>query len=78
MAVSRKREFLADANGALLTRHPPGLASALKKIKNDNTKPTKTANKAVSHLYFSNPFKKRDLWSSHPDVEERIRRLENM
>jgi len=78
MAVSRKREFLADANGALLTRHPPGLASALKKIKNDNTKPTSTANKAVSHLYFSNPFKKNDLWSTHPDINERIKRLENM
>lgn len=78
LAVSRKREFLADANGALLTRYPQGLANALKKIKNDNTKPTRTANKAVSHLYFSNPFKKNDLWSTHPDVDERVRRLMNM
>lgn len=78
LAVSRKREFLADANGALLTRHPPGLASALKKIKDDNTKPTATANKAVAHLYFSNPFKKSDLLSTHPNIDERVRRLENM
>lgn len=78
LAVSRKREFLADANGALLTRYPQGLANALKKIKNDNTKPTRTANKAVSHLYFSNPFKKSDLLSTHPNVDERIKRLENM
>lgn len=78
LAVSRKREFLADANGALLTRHPPGLASALKKIKNDKTEPTATANKAVAHLYFSNPFKNTNLWSTHPDLDERIRRLDNM
>ena len=78
LAVSRKREFLADANGALLTRYPAGLASALKKIKNDNTKPSATANKAVAHLYFSNPFKNSNLFSTHPNVDERIRRLENM
>ncbi|MBI2148225.1 M48 family metalloprotease [Candidatus Woesearchaeota archaeon] len=78
LAVSRKREFLADANGALLTRHPPGLASALKKIKEDSAKPTSTANKAVAHLYFSNPFKNTNLFSTHPDMNERIKRLENM
>lgn len=78
LAVSRKREFLADANGALLTRHPPGLASALEKIKKDTTKPSATANKAVSHLYFSNPFKNTNLFSTHPDINERIKRLENM
>jgi len=78
LAVSRKREFLADANGALLTRYPDGLANALKKIKNDNSKPTATANKAVSHLYFSNPFKKSNLLSTHPNIDERIKRLENM
>ncbi len=78
LAVSRRREFLADANGALLTRHPPGLASALKKIRDDKAKPSITANKAVSHLYFSNPFKNTAIWSTHPDVNERIKRLENM
>ncbi len=78
LAVSRKREFLADANGALLTRHPEGLASALKKIKEDTTKPKATANKAVSHLYFSNPFKDAAWFSTHPKVEERIQRLKNM
>ena len=71
-------EFLADANGALLTRHPSGLAGALRKIKNDNTKPTRTANKAVSHLYFSNPFKNTAILSTHPPLDERIKRLENM
>lgn len=78
LAVSRRREFLADANGALLTRHPPGLASALKKIKEDTAKPTATANKAMAHLYISNPFKNSAMFSTHPKVEERIKRLENM
>lgn len=78
LAASRRREFLADANGALLTRHPAGLASALKKIKNDSAKPTSTANKAVAHLYFSNPFKNANILSTHPNVDERIRRLDNM
>ncbi len=78
MAVSRKREFLADANGALLTRYPDGLASALKKIKEDGSKPTATANKAVAHLYFSNPFKNANLLSTHPNIDERIKRLKNM
>ena len=78
LAVSRKREFLADANGALLTRHPSGLANALKKIKEDTVKPSSTANKAVAHLYFSNPFKGSNLWSTHPDINERIKRLEEM
>ncbi len=78
LAVSRRREFLADANGALLTRHPNGLADALRKIKNDSAKPTKTANKAVSHLYFSNPFKNTAILSTHPPLDERIKRLENM
>ncbi len=78
LAVSRRREFLADANGALLTRHPKGLADALRKIKNDNAKPTRTANKAVAHLYFSNPFKNTAVLSTHPPLDERIKRLENM
>jgi len=77
-AVSRKREFLADASGAMLTRHPQGLADALKKIKDDNTKPSRTANKAMAHMYISNPFKGKHLWSTHPNVDERIKRLEGM
>ncbi|MBS3152508.1 M48 family metalloprotease [Candidatus Woesearchaeota archaeon] len=78
LAVSRKREFLADANGALLTRHPQGLANALKKIKEDGTNPSSTANKAIAHLYFSNPFKNGNLFSTHPDIDGRISRLESM
>jgi heat shock protein HtpX len=78
LAVSRKREYLADANGALLTRHPAGLASALKKIRDDTAKPRATANKATEHLYFSNPFKNKDWASTHPPIEERIKRLEQM
>src|SRR3989344_3691367 len=76
LAVSRKREYLADASGAKLTRHPAGLAEALKKIKADSTKPTKTANKAMTHMYISNPFKGKGHWfSTHPDVDSRIERL---
>lgn len=79
LAVSRKREFLADASGAMLTRHPQGLADALKKIKDDNTKPTRTDNKAMAHMYISNPFKGKKSWfSTHPDVDDRIKRLEGM
>ena len=78
LAISRRREFLADANGALITRHPTGLASALKKIKEDTTKPSLTANKATAHLYISNPFKNSQLFSTHPNIDERIKRLVNM
>jgi len=84
MAVSRKREFLADADGAMLTRYPPGLASALKKLSADK-EPLEVANKATAHMYIINPLKdhKRSvgmakLFSTHPPVEERIAALEKM
>lgn len=83
LAISRKREYLADASGALLTRYPPGLANALKKIKNDNKEPMKSANKATAHLYISDPFGKKkkfmqNLFNTHPPIEDRIKRLEAM
>ncbi len=77
MAISRKREFLADATGAYLTRNPEGLASALEKIAG-NPKPLDRANKATAHLFISNPFgvnKIGELFSTHPPIEERIKRL---
>jgi len=82
LAISRKREFLADANGALLTRYPPGLASALRKISAD-TEPLEAANKATAHLYIVNPLKDirgpvNRLFSTHPPIEERIAALEKM
>ncbi|MFH0805805.1 MAG: zinc metalloprotease HtpX [Patescibacteria group bacterium] len=80
MAISRKREFLADADGALLTRYPEGLASALEKISQDTT-PLKVANKATAHLYISNPFKGkkvRKIFSTHPPIEERVNILRGM
>lgn len=80
LAISRKREYAADATGAILSRHPQGLADALKKIKADSTE-NKVATKATAHLYFSSPFKKgsfSSLFSTHPPLDERIRRLETM
>lgn len=82
MAISRKREYLADANGALLTRYPPGLASALHKIAGDSNK-LRVANKATESLYIYNPLKDygggmNSLFNTHPPIEERIRRLEAM
>ena len=83
LAISRRREFLADATGALLTRYPEGLARALEKIKNDPF-PLKTANTATSHLFISDPFKQErhswfyNLWQTHPPIEERIRLLREM
>lgn len=84
MAVSRKREFLADASGALLTRYPEGLANALEKISQADGE-VKNAKHATAHLYISNPFggnKKDDgpgflakLFMTHPPVEERIKAL---
>lgn len=77
LAMSRKREYLADASGAEMTRYPDGLASALEKIQQQNSK--MKVNKAVSHLYFSNPFSNRtSLFSTHPPLEKRIERLRNM
>jgi heat shock protein HtpX len=83
LAVSRKREYLADASGAQLTRYPPGLANALKKIRDDHDKVVDTANKATAHLYIENPLRNRrsflnNMFSTHPDVNERIARLEAM
>ena len=79
LAISRKREFLADASGAHLTRHPQGLADALKKLRDYKGPGLKTANKATAHLFISNPFKNaRNFFSTHPDLNERIKRLETM
>ncbi|MBN1779001.1 MAG: zinc metalloprotease HtpX [Candidatus Buchananbacteria bacterium] len=82
LAISRKREFLADASGALLTRYPQGLASALEKIAADNT-PMKKANNATAHLYIANPFGRgkqtfAKLFSTHPPINERITALKSM
>ena len=84
LAVSRKREFLADASSAQLTRYPAGLASALRKISAD-TEPLEAANKATAHLYIVNPLKNlkggggiNRLFSTHPPIEERIAALEKM
>lgn len=81
LAVSRKREFLADASGALLTRYPEGLANALRKIGSYSA-PMKHANNATAHLYISNPFGARamqsglaKLFMTHPPVEDRIKAL---
>jgi len=81
LAVSRQREYLADASGALLTRYPEGLARALEKISSVD-KPLKNANHATAHLDISNPFKKQGtfqkLFATHPPAEERIKRLRGM
>lgn len=79
-AVSRQREYLADASGALLTRYPEGLARALQKISK-NPEPMQHANSATSPLYISNPLKGRSLaglFDTHPPIEERIKRLREM
>ncbi|MFH1866260.1 MAG: M48 family metallopeptidase [Candidatus Eisenbacteria bacterium] len=82
LAISRRREFLADANSARLTRYPAGLASALEKISAD-TEPLEVANKATAHLYIENPLKEHGgrmnvLFSTHPPVEQRITALRAM
>jgi heat shock protein HtpX len=77
LAISRKREFLADASGALLTRYPEGLASALEKISQD-TEPLEAANRATAHLFIVNPFKGKKvmkLFMTHPPIEDRIKAL---
>jgi len=83
LSISRKREFIADANGAILTRYPPGLASALKKISKDPDPLVDKANKATAHLFISTPFRKKKglvmrMFQTHPPIEERITRLEQM
>jgi heat shock protein HtpX len=80
LAISRKREYMADANGAYLTRNPNGLASALEKIKGDIPDDPK-GSKTVAPLYIANPFKRalRDsIWSTHPPIDERIKKLRAM
>ena len=84
LAISRKREFLADASGALLTRYPEGLARALEKISQDQS-PMRVANNSVAHLFISSPFKGKQsrswftkLFMTHPPVEERVRALRGM
>ncbi|PIZ51274.1 zinc metalloprotease HtpX [Candidatus Woesearchaeota archaeon CG_4_10_14_0_2_um_filter_33_13] len=84
LAISRKREYLADASGAILTRYPKGLADALKKIKEDPDPLVDHANKATAHLFISTPFRKskgsfmQKIFSTHPPIDERIARLEKM
>lgn len=80
LAISRRREYLADASGVKLTRQPQGLISALKKISSDST-PMETASTATASLYISNPFKGKkiaSLFSTHPPIEDRIQALEQM
>ncbi len=84
LAISRKREFLADASGALLTRYPEGLARALEKISADPT-PLKVANNSTAHLFISSPFRGEEskkwftgLFQTHPPVEERVEILRGM
>jgi len=84
LAISRKREFLADASGALLTRYPNGLARALEKISSD-PEPLRTATASTAHLFITNPLKQKkasswiiSLFSTHPSVEERIKILRSM
>lgn len=82
LAISRKREFLADASGALLTRYPEGLASALEKLDAD-TEPLEVANKATAHLFIVNPLKEHGgfinhLFSTHPPIAERVKALRAM
>ncbi|XOU94457.1 MAG: M48 family metallopeptidase [Candidatus Kerfeldbacteria bacterium] len=82
--IARKREFLADASGALLTRYPEGLAKALEKISQQNIEPMRKANNASAHLYISNPFGNKakkgiaKMFSTHPPIEERIAALRGM
>ncbi len=86
LAISRKREYMADANGARITRNPKSLASALLKIKNytanPKTPPMKNVNEMTSSLYFSNPIKPgaflSNLFSTHPPIDDRIKRLNEM
>ncbi len=80
LSISRNREYLADATGALTTRYPEGLASALKKIE-QNGSVLKKQNTSTAHLFFANPLKSKSLlslFSTHPPIEERIKRLESM
>jgi heat shock protein HtpX len=85
LAISRKREFLADATGALLTRHPDALASALMKISS-SSRPMQSASHATAHLMIANPFggergfmaRVSNLFATHPPMEERVKALRDM
>lgn len=85
LAISRKREYLADATAVEFTRNPDGLISALQKIDGDPNQ-LKTANNSTAHMYFMNPFKKdlkskkkaTSIWSTHPATEDRIAALRNL
>lgn len=86
LALSRKREFLADSTAIEFTRNPDGLISALQKLENDNNE-LKSANSATANMYIVNPFKKgsnnnkrksSNLWSTHPSIEDRIIALKNI
>ena len=86
LAVSRRREFLADASGAVLTRNPDGLANALIKISADKD-PLEVANKGTAHLFIINPFKEShtggvswfaNLFNTHPSIEDRVKALKEM
>ncbi len=80
MAISRKREYLADATGALTTRYPEGLASALEKIR-DNGATLKRQNASTAHFFIANPLKRKSfaaMFSTHPPVNERIAKLREM
>jgi heat shock protein HtpX len=85
-AMSRQREYLADAQGAMLTRYPPGLVAALKKIAAASSIPMRSANNATAHLWLNQPSRIQGermgplerLFSTHPPIEDRIRRLEEM
>ncbi|MDO8627984.1 MAG: M48 family metallopeptidase, partial [Candidatus Diapherotrites archaeon] len=85
LAISREREYLADASGALMTRYPEGLANALEKISKDK-EPLEAANNATAHLYIDDPFKDRkgiakfmvSMFATHPPIEDRIKRLRGM
>ena len=80
LAISRRREYLADATGGLLTRYPKGLANALKKIKAEHM-PMKKVDKSMASLFIANPLKSswlNNIFSTHPPIDQRIKRLESM
>jgi heat shock protein HtpX len=80
LAISRKREYVADASAVKLTRTPTGLIGALKKIKSENINPkeSRKISKTMAPLFISNPFKNSDITSTHPAIEKRIEILERM
>ena len=80
LAISRKREYMADATSVQFTRNPDGLISALQKISIDPNQ-LKTANNSTAHMYIANPFRKKkssNIWSTHPSTEDRIEALKNL